>query len=150
MPIYVSIILFIFNYYISHPNDGFHKVTEVIDGDTIVIENGEHVRYIGVDTPETVHPNKPIECYGKEASEKNKELVEGRIVYLERDIEDRDDYGRLLRYVYIPQGSVSSFLISGGYGYSYYFPPNEKHYDQFLELELKAKKEGKGLWLSCY
>jgi len=68
----------------------FFKVVKVIDGDTIKLENGEVVRYIGIDTPETVHPSKPIQCFGKEASDKNKELVEGKLVKLEKDITNRD------------------------------------------------------------
>jgi micrococcal nuclease len=149
MPLILYVLFLIISYHVSHPTDGFYKVIEVIDGDTIIIENGEHIRYIGVDTPETVHPSKPIECFGKEASDRNKELVEGKIVFLESDVEDKDEYGRLLRYVYIPQGSVSAILISGGYGYSYYFPPNEKHYDDFLKLELQAKSSRVGLWSKC-
>ena len=77
-------------------------VVRVIDGDTIEVEidgTSYRVRYIGIDTPETVHPQKPVECFGKEASEKNRELVEGKRVRLEKDVSDTDKYGRLLRYV---------------------------------------------------
>ena len=72
-----------------------------MDGDTIIIEEGQKVCYIGIDTPESVHPSKPVECFGKEASNKNKELVEGKRVRLETDVSDTDRYGRLLRYVWV-------------------------------------------------
>ena len=87
------------------------RVLDVIDGDTIAIDRGqgrENVRYIGVDTPETVHPSKPVEIMGREASAANKAMVEGRDVLLERDLTDRDRYGRLLRYVWIEDPSSSS------------------------------------------
>lgn len=79
----------------------FPKVVRVIDGDTIEIEGGDRVRYIGIDTPETVDPRKPVQCYGQEASNKNKELVEGKTVELEKDVSETDKYGRLLRYVWL-------------------------------------------------
>ncbi len=72
-------------------------VTRVVDGDTIEIEGGQKVRYIGIDTPETKHPRKPAQCFGHEAYEQNKKLVEGRVVKLERDVSETDRYGRLLR-----------------------------------------------------
>src|SRR3990167_1293984 len=77
------------------------KVVKVIDGDTIEIDGGARVRYIGIDTPETVSPTSAIECYGKESSNKNRELVEGKTVRLEKDVSEIDKYGRLLRYVYV-------------------------------------------------
>src|SRR3990167_3408922 len=76
-------------------------VTRVIDGDTIEIEGGQKVRYIGIDTPETVDPRKPVQCFGVEASNKNKELVSGKRDRLEKDVSETDKYGRLLRYIYI-------------------------------------------------
>ncbi|MBI3335237.1 MAG: thermonuclease family protein [Candidatus Portnoybacteria bacterium] len=76
------------------------KVARVIDGDTIELENGQRVRYIGIDTPETSDPRKPIQCFGIEAAKKNQELVEGKMVRLEKDVSERDRYARLLRYVY--------------------------------------------------
>jgi micrococcal nuclease len=77
------------------------RVHRVIDGDTIVINQNIRVRYIGIDTPETHHPRRPVECLGKEATEANKELVEGKFVILERDSRDLDRYGRWLRYVFL-------------------------------------------------
>ncbi|GAG19155.1 unnamed protein product, partial [marine sediment metagenome] len=86
-------------------------VTRVIDGDTIEIQGGERVRYIGIDTPETVHPLEPVEYFGQEATEKNRELVEGKRVRLEKDVEDRDEYGRLLQYVWLDDIMVNAELV---------------------------------------
>ena len=93
-------------------------MASVIDGDTIALENGETVRYLGVDTPETVNPTKPVQCYGPEASEANRQLVGGKRVRLER-CPDRDQYGRLLRYVYVDGVFVEAELVRGGYAYVY-------------------------------
>lgn len=131
-------------------------VTKVIDGDTIEIESGEHVRYIGVDTPETVHPKKSIQCFGKEASNKNKALVEGKEVYLEKDISDKDRYGRLLRYIYLPNPDapeevifVDEYLIEQGYGTVITYPPDVKYHKQLLAAQKTAQEEKRGLWGAC-
>ena len=87
------------------------KIVRVIDGDTIKLETGEVVRYIGIDTPETVHPSKPVQCYGKEASDKNREFVEGKEVKLEKDISETDKYNRLLRYVWLGDTLVNEYLV---------------------------------------
>ena len=121
-------------------------VIRVIDGDTIEIQGGERVRYIGIDAPETVHPSKPVEHFGKEATEKNRELVEGKRVRLEKDVEDRDEYGRLLRYVWRDNMMVNAELVRLGYAYSYSLPPNIKYQELFLQLEKKAREQGLGLW----
>ncbi len=121
-------------------------VTRVIDGDTIEIEGGETIRYIGIDTPETVHPEKPVEYFGKEASEKNRELVEGRIVRLEKDIQNKDAYGRLLRYVWLGDTMVNVELVRLGYAYSYSFPPNVTYQELILQAEQEARQNERGLW----
>src|SRR3990167_5088556 len=77
------------------------KVVRAVDGDTIKLETGQTVRYIGIDAPELHHPKKRLQCFGKEASDKNKELVEGKLVRLEKDVSETDRYWRLLRYVYL-------------------------------------------------
>jgi micrococcal nuclease len=115
-------------------------VTKVIDGDTIEIKGGERVRYIGIDTPERG------KYYWKEATQKNKELVEGKRVRLEKDTEDRDKYGRLLRYVYIGDTMVNAELVRQGYAYSYSYPPNLKYQQYLLQLQGQAQDEGLGLW----
>ncbi len=125
------------------------KVTRVIDGDTIEIEGGERVRYIGIDTPETVDPRKPVQCFGVEASNKNKELVEGKMVRLEKDITDRDKYNRLLRYVYVGDIFVNLELVKQGFAYSYSYPPDIKYQEQFLKAQQEAREAKRGLWNAC-
>ena len=115
-------------------------VTHVIDGDTIEIEGGYHVRYIGIDAPEIGEP------YYWEAVEANRNLVEGRKVYLEKDIEDKDEHGRLLRYVWVNDTMVNAELVKLGYAYSYSYPPNVKYQAYFLQLEKEAREQKLGLW----
>ena len=94
------------------------RVTRVVDGDTIEVSmEGRRytVRYIGVDTPESVAPGQPVECYGREASRRNRELVEGRTVLLEKDVSETDRYGRLLRYVWADGVMVNAVLVAEGY-----------------------------------
>lgn len=124
-------------------------VTRVIDGDTIEIEGGQKVRYIGIDTPETVDPRKPVQCFGVEASNKNKELVSGKRVRLEKDVSETDKYGRLLRYVYVGDTFVNLELVKQGYAYASSFPPDVKYQSQFTEAQRQAKEQNRGLWGSC-
>ena len=127
-------------------------VVRVIDGDTIDVEvdgKTERVRYIGIDTPETVHPSKPVECMGAEASAKNKELVLGSEVRLVKDITDRDKYGRLLRYVYQGDTFVNEALVRGGFASVYTYPPDVAFIPLFLEAQDEAREENRGLWAVC-
>lgn len=126
-----------------------YKVKRVVDGDTIELENGQKVRYIGIDTPETVKPNSAVECFGKEASNKNKELVEGKTVRLEKDVSETDRFGRLLRYVYVDDIFVNDFLVREGYANSASFPPDIKNQDRFRDAEVEAKSNNRGLWSTC-
>ena len=126
------------------------KVIRVIDGDTIEIEGGERIRYIGIDTPETVDPRKPVQCFGIEASAKNKELIEGKMVRLEKDITDRDRYNRLLRYVYVGDTFINLELVKQGFAYSYSYPPDIKYQDQFLNPQQEAREASRGLWAACF
>ena len=130
-------------------NGDLVKVIRVIDGDTIEIEGGEVVRYIGIDAPETVNPRKSVECFGVEAFKKNQELVEGKIARLEKDVTDRDKYNRLLRYVWIGEAFVNLELVKQGFSYSYSYPPDVKYQDQLVEAQREAKEAGRGLWSSC-
>lgn len=131
------------------------KVTRVIDGDTIELENKDKVRYIGIDAPETVDPRKPVQCFGKEATEENKRLVEGKMVRLEKDVTDKDKYGRLLRYVYVNQAAdseevfVNLELVKLGYARIYTYPPDVKDQKEFLRAERAARVANLGLWQSC-
>lgn len=126
-----------------------YLVTKVIDGDTITIEGGQVIRYIGIDTPETVHPSKPVECFGTEASNKNKELVEGKRVKLEKDVSETDKYGRLLRYVWIGDLFVNDYLVREGYAYAYTYPPDVKYAEQFVQAQQEARENNRGLWDTC-
>lgn len=134
---------------IDAPSSGLVKVTRVIDGDTIEIEGGERIRYIGIDTPETVDPRKPVQCLGVEASRKNKELVEGKEVRLEKDITDKDKYGRLLRYVWIGGALINLELVKQGFAQSYSYPPDVKYQDDFVKAEREARDAKRGLWDAC-
>ena len=135
--------------YNSSNNNELFRVARVIDGDTIELGNGERVRYIGIDTPETVDPRKPVQCFGVEASKKNKELVEGKSVRLEKDITDRDKYNRLLRYVWIGDTFVNLELVKQGFAQSYSYPPDIKYQDQFVGAQKEARETKTGLWGAC-
>lgn len=121
------------------------RVIKVIDGDTIVVDTGQHIRYIGMNTPE-VENN---ECYATEASEINKNLVLGKIVRLEKDVSETDKYGRLLRYVYIDSKMINDELVKDGVANVKSVPPDVKYKNEFLESEKFAKGNNLGLWASC-
>ncbi len=133
-----------------------YKVTKVIDGDTIQIEGGYKIRYIGIDAPETVDPKRPVGCYGRQASDKNKELVLGKNIIPEKDVSETDKFGRLLRYVYLagPEASsgsvfVNDYLVRSGYAKVSTYPPDVKYQQQFLESERYARENNLGLWGKC-
>lgn len=121
-------------------------VTRVIDGDTIQIATGEKVRYIGVNTPETVDPRRPVQCYGHEGSAENKKLVEGKEVRLEKDVSNTDKYGRLLRYVWVGDVMVNEFMVREGFAQVSTYPPDVKYKDRFVAAEKLAQAENKGFW----
>lgn len=125
------------------------QVLRVVDGDTIEVEiQGKKytVRYIGMNTPETVDPRRPVQAYGKEASDKNKELVEGKTVELEKDVSETDRYGRLLRYVYVDGVMINVELVRMGYAQVATYPPDVKYQDLLLEAQREARENGRGLW----
>ncbi|MBI5400777.1 MAG: thermonuclease family protein [Candidatus Yonathbacteria bacterium] len=127
-------------------------VTRIVDGDTIVVGiNGmqEKIRLIGVDTPETVDPRKPVQCFGKEASAFSKSLLLNMRVRLERDASqgDRDKYGRLLRYVFLEDGTlVNQKIILEGYGHEYTYRIPYQYQTEFKNAERSARESQKGLW----
>lgn len=126
------------------------KVTRVVDGDTIEVAlNGatEKVRLIGVDTPESVHPDKTKNTeFGKVASNFTKERLEGKDVELEFDVQERDQYGRLLAYVWLGGTMFNKTLLEEGYAQVATFPPNVKYVDEFVVIQRKAMEGKKGLW----
>jgi micrococcal nuclease len=101
---------------------------------------------IGVDTPETKHPRKPVQPFGKEASAFTKQFVEGKEVRLEFDVQRRDKYRRLLAYVYIGDTMLNAELVRQGYAQVATFPPNVKYQELFVKLQREARKAGRGLW----
>jgi micrococcal nuclease len=129
-------------------------VTRVVDGDTVHVRiagDDEPVRYIGVDTPETVKPHAPVQCFGKAASAYNHRLVEGRPVRLRFDAERRDRYGRLLAYVYRVRDGlfVNAALVRRGYATTLRIPPNVAHAGELAALERRARDGRRGLWRAC-
>jgi micrococcal nuclease len=121
-------------------------VTRVIDGDILELVTGEKVRLIGVNTPETKHPRKPVEAFGKEASAFTKQLVEGKHVRLEFDVQRRDTYQRLLAYVFVGDVMLNSQLVRQGYAQVATFAPNVKHQGLFLKSQREAREAKRGLW----
>lgn len=127
-------------------------VVRVVDGDTIeaqIDDRVEDVRYIGVDTPETVKPDTPVQCFGPQASAFNHRLVEQRQVRLVFGVERRDIYGRLLAYVYLGRRFVNADLVRRGLARSLTIPPNDRFAPLFRRLELRAARAGRGLWGAC-
>jgi len=124
------------------------KVLYVSDGDTFAVSwEGKKfkIRLLGVDTPETVHPFKPVEYYGRQASDYLKKLLENQMVHLEFDVNKMDKYGRVLAYVYLDDFFINAELIKQGYGYAYTRFPF-KYFDDFVLYELQAKKAKVGIW----
>ncbi|EQB63687.1 MAG: Nuclease (SNase protein) [candidate division Zixibacteria bacterium RBG-1] len=116
------------------------KVKEVIDGDTIVLESGEHFRYVGIDTPEKDQP------FYLEAKELNQKLVESKEIRIEFDLQRKDKYGRTLAYVYVGETFVNAELVRNGLANLYTVPPNVKHTEYFLKLQSEAKEKKLGIW----
>lgn len=129
------------------------KVIKVIDGDTIVLSTGETLRYIGIDAPEI----SKEECFSDESTQSNRELVLGKEVRLEKDISEKDRYGRILRYVYVRKINnknedeifVNEYLVRQGFAVASTYPPDVKYQDLFIEAEKDARENKKGLWGGC-
>lgn len=128
------------------------RIVRVMDGDTFVATVGgkeEKVRLIGIDTPEVVDPRKPVQCFGKEASNKAKEVLNDRYVHLESDPtqSDRDKYGRLLRYVFLEDGMFfNEYMVREGYAYEYTYRMPYKYQKRFKAAQAEARDNKKGLW----
>jgi micrococcal nuclease len=127
------------------------RVERVVDGDTIVLAGGERVRYIGVDTPESVKPGTPVQCFAERASAFNERLVEGERVRLRYDAEHYDRYGRTLAYVYRLRDGlfVNAELVRRGYARTLTIPPDVTHAGEFARLSRQARRHGRGLWSAC-
>lgn len=137
-------------------------VTRIVDGDTVEVEvtgispgpgAGEAavgetytVRLIGIDTPESVKPGSPVECFGREAAAAATALLEGAEVRLVKDVEETDRFGRLLRYIYLGEEMANARLVVNGYATAFTYPPNVRHSDLFVQLQRQAREEERGLW----
>ena len=140
----------------SGPPIAAGTVVRVVDGDTVIVRgpggSTEDVRLIGIDTPETVDPRRPVGCFGPEASAYAKHLLTGRRVVLRYDRELHDRYGRFLAYIWLVGrggGFVNARLVELGYARAYPFPPNTAHEALFAALERRAAIGGRGLWGAC-
>lgn len=136
------------------------KVVRIIDGDTVAVDiqgREERVRFIGVDTPETAHPTRPVEPYGPEAFAFTSRHLSHRTLYLELDVQERDKYGRLLAYVWLEKPKTRSdeeirssmfnaLLLLEGYAQLMTVPPNVKYVDHFVQYQREAREGEKGLW----
>jgi micrococcal nuclease len=145
----------------TSPTAGLHpegatetaRVVRVVDGDTLIIDRGrgdERLRYIGIDTPESVRPDTPVEFMGREASAANAALVEGAMVVLETDVSETDQFDRLLRYVWLREGDTWLFvnleLVRQGYAQVVTFPPDVRWIDAPRAAQRVARDAGIGLW----
>jgi len=152
--------------YLSNPNrklikvnidkNKIYEIKRVLDGDTFEIENNNKtilVRMLGIDTPETIDPRKPIQCFGKEASDKTKELLQGNSITLEIDStqSNLDKYGRILAYVYRANDNlfINQYLLDQGYAREYTYGLAYKKQKEFKEIQKIAKKDKRGLWEIC-
>jgi micrococcal nuclease len=134
------------------------QVVRVVDGDTLIVAfNGTQprLRLIGMDTPETVHPTKPVQCFGAEATVRMQQIVDSvhGQVWLEKDVSETDRYGRLLRYVWLGPTPASPLLneqlVAEGYAQVSTFPPDVKYQDRFLIAQRAARATNSGLWGKC-
>ena len=134
---------------------GRATVVRVVDGDTVVVRLGgreEHLRLIGIDTPESVDPRKPVQCFGREASRRLKALLpEGTVVRIERDVEQRDHFGRLLGYLWRAGDDlfVNRAMVADGFAHPLSIPPNVAYGGQFAAAAAAARTSGLGLWRAC-
>ncbi len=130
------------------------QVIRVVDGDTIVVainRKPETIRLLGVNTPETVAPNRPVQCFGPEASARTKELLLEKIIRLESDPsqDDRDKYKRLLRFVFLEEENINELLVRDGYAKEYTYKTPYKYQQEFRAEQKEAKKNKLGLWGAC-
>ena len=125
------------------------RVSRVIDGDTIELADGSVIRYLSMDTPETVKPNAPVECMGPEASARNKELVNGKTIEILSDKQDVDRYGRKLRYVFADKIFVNAQLVWEGLARATIYDPDERFAQTIVQFERAARDAGRGGWKTC-
>jgi len=131
-------------------DDLYYTAREIIDGDTIILITGERIRYLGIDTPELHHPTIGKECGGQEAKNENAKLLTGKRIRIEKDVTDKDQYGRLLRYVFTEDGYFVNYeIIRRGWAQVYVIYPDRKYEKILIEAQLSAKKDNVGIWKYC-
>jgi micrococcal nuclease len=134
----------------STASGDWFTVARAVDGDTVELADGTKVRYVGVNTPETHHPTKGVQCYGKEAAAYNQTLVAGKKVRLVKDVSETDRYGRLLRFVYLEDGTlVNRLLLEQGYAEVMTYPPDVAKSKEFIAVQAEARAAKRGLWGFC-
>mgnify|MGYP006185063875 CR=1 FL=1 len=146
--IILAFIIFLY-YQFSSENFPSYYVTRVVDGDTIVIQDGSNqrkVRLAGIDSPETKHPSKPKQCYGQEASDALTSLLTGE--YVKVDFQGKDKYNRDIAYVYYRDRCVNEVMISSGLAF-HYAKYGHKYENKYEKLEQKARQKNEGLWGAC-
>ena len=142
----ILLVLIILLFFTPALAEDLLRVKRVIDGDTLLLTNGERVRLIGVNTPETKHPQKPVERFGKEAYLFTQRMAEGKEVRLEYDWQKRDKYDRLLAYVYLRDETfLNAEIIKQGYGFAFTKYPF-KYLEEFRKYEREARENKRGLW----
>ena len=140
-------------YLLTAPAVEEYQVVQVIDGDTVRVDTGEKIRFLGIDTPELHSQDKTERCLAWWAKQKTAELIGGRRVYVYKDVKDIDKYGRLLRFIFLRKTdtndlkkSVNYRLVRDGYARVLTIPPDVRHASLFLEAQVKARQEKLGLW----
>ena len=122
-------------------------LAKVLDGDTVILSDGRHVRYIGINAPETPKPDRKGEPFSRDAERYNRELAKGKKIFLEYDRTREDQYGRTLAWLWLEDGTlVNEQIIRKGYAHCLYDSKNSKYFDRLLHAQRKAMKEGKGMW----
>jgi micrococcal nuclease len=130
--------------------NSYYTVKAVIDGDTIILNTGDRIRYLGIDTPELHHPTIGPECGGQEAKDENVILLSGKRLRMEKDITDKDQYGRLLRYVFTEDGYFVNYeIVRRGWAQVFVIYPDYKYEKMLIDAQLSAVKENLGIWKHC-
>jgi len=128
----------------------YYTVKEVVDGDTIILNTGDRIRYLGIDTPELHHPTIGPECGGQEAKDENVKLLAGKRLRMEKDTTDKDQYGRLLRYVFTEDGHFVNYeIVRRGWAQVFIIYPDRKYEKMLIDAQSSAVKENLGIWKYC-
>jgi micrococcal nuclease len=124
-------------------------VAKVFDGDTVLLTDGRHVRYLGIDTPEMGKEGGKNQCFALEAKHINEQMVQNQEIEMEKDQEDKDKYGRLLRYIWVDNVFVNEFMLRQGFARFDVFPQNARYREEFRQAAEEAKRDKRGLWQVC-